>query len=80
MTTKPISISNLKIGATLVPKRGRKTLSPLYVLMIRRPDRALRVCDLDAATSSSAIEGHPSWTGSTIAPIREIARNYKVVA
>lgn len=66
--TRPANVLTVRIGVTLVPKRGRQTLTPLYVKNVRRPDRTALVTELDGDGRLSQVS------------VKELARNYNVDA
>ena len=73
--TKPVSLATIRIGVTLIPKRGRSTLEPLEVVNVRRPDRQALVRPVAGVESSSS-----SWEGAATARLSELRRNYVVDA
>ena len=67
MVTAPIRVTTdtARIGAVLLPKRG-KNLEPVHVVMNYAGDRA-------ALVQPVGVEG---WKGSRLEQVRDLARNY----
>jgi len=66
-TTIRVNTDTARIGAVLIPKRG-KNLDPVHVVMSYAGDRAVLVQDI-------GVEG---WKGSRLEHTRDLARNYWV--
>jgi hypothetical protein len=73
--TKPVTLATVRIGVTLLPKRGRSTLEPLEVVNVRRPDRQALV-----RPTAGILADALAWDGASSAKLSELRRNYVVDA